>query len=385
MSIAHWLAFDLGTTGVKAALVDRGGHILRSAIVDYPTHAAEGGVMEQHAADWWRALVAACREIDASAEAEAIALTGQMQDAILLDAAGDPVRPVILYSDTRARAEAETVLAQLGLDRLRELTGNDQDAGGLLAKLLWLARNEPNSLSRATRLLLGAAEYAAFKLTGRAVTDTTTASTTGLLDLTRRTMLDASIFDSLGIEAAYSLLPEVVAGGAQIGVLSDESTSTLGLKPGLPVHLGPGDAGAATLGAGSGEPGVAYLYLGTSGWVAFTAEEPASPERGVLTIAHPDPDRCIPVAPLLTAGGNLEWIRDLFGQTDYTTLIEAAVARPGIPPLYLPYLNGERSPIRDPLARGAFVGLSAATTRADLDRAVLEGVAFAYRHALACR
>ncbi len=384
--IKKWLAFDIGTTSTKAALVDKDGCILRMVSREYPTNTAEGGVMEQNAIDWWQAALEASHELEAANEVEAIALTGQMQDLILLDATGEPMRPVILYSDTRARAEADEVIALIGSDQLRALTGNDQDAGGLLAKLLWLRKNEGETLGKARHLLLGAADYLAFKMTSRAVSDTTTASTTGLLNIATCTALDDSVFAELGLnllrEDEAHLLPEITSGGTSVGTLTSSAAEALGLQAGIPVHHGPGDAGATTLGAGSGEAGAAYLYLGTSGWVAFTSPDRADPAQGVITLAHPHPGHYIQVAPLLTAGGNLEWVRDLFHSDDYDSLIKHALQRPSISLLYLPYLNGERSPIRDPLARGAFVGIDATTNKADLYRAVLEGVIYAYRHAI---
>ena len=150
----------------------------------------------------------------------------------------------------------------------------------------------------------------------------------------------------------------------------------------MPVYHAPGDSGAVTLGAGSGEIGHAYGYLGTSGWIAFTASEPHSPDLGIFTLAHPRADQYIPIAPVLTAGGNLQWIRDLFGVDDYTNIITQALARPISNLIYLPYLNGERTPFSDPLARGAVIGLSSSTERADVYRAVLEGVVYAYRQVL---
>lgn len=379
-----WLAFDIGTTGAKAALVAPNGQVIHSAVREYPSFTAEGGVVEQHAEDWWNATVDACHELastDEFSQVDAIAVTGQMQDVILVDADGSPVHPVILYSDTRARTEADEVVQRFGAEQLRTLTGNDQDAGSLLAKLLWLKRYQPDTLASAHHLLIGAADYIVFRLAAVAVTDTTTASTTGLMDLDSRTPLDRSIFDAIGLGKLLPIMPTITAGGSQVGSLSANAASLLGLKTGTPVHHGPGDAGATTIGAGSGEAGRIYAYLGTSGWVAFTSLNRASWEHGAWTLAHPRPTAYIQIAPLLTAGGNLEWIRDLFGTDDYDDLIAQAAPSPsGL--LYLPYLNGERSPFRDPLARGAFVGLSQRTARADLYRAVLEGVIYAYRHAL---
>jgi xylulokinase len=377
-----WLAFDIGTTGTKAALVSGEGIVLRSVSYDYPTHTGTGGVVEQDAADWWAAVLHACHELDAGDEAEAIALTGQMQDTILVRADGETTRPVILYSDTRARAEADHIVQVLGAERLRELTGNDQDAGSLLAKLVWLKTYEPASMAKSTWLLLGAADYIAFRMTGIAATDTTTASTTGLMSLNNREALDKAVLDEIGIGDSSRLLPPFLPGGTRVAELTQGAATALDLRPGLPVHSGPGDAGATTLGVGSGEIGAAYAYLGTSGWIAFTAAHRALPGRGVITLAHPDSALYIQVAPLLTAGGNLEWVRNLFDTDDYDSLISRALATPPTNLVYLPYLRGERSPFSDPLARGAFVGLDMGSSKCDLYRAVLEGVVFAYRHAL---
>lgn len=379
----HWLAFDIGTTGAKAALIDQRGLVVRSAYRDYATHAAEGSVVEQNAADWWRAVVETTHElIGGDGESiEAIALTGQMQDVVLIDVNGEAVRPVILYSDARAQAEADEVISTFGADYLRELTGNDQGASGLLAKLLWLLYHEPESLTRSVSLLTGGADFVAYRLTGKAISDTTTASTTGLLDISTRKWLGADIFETLGLKHITLRLPEVQPGGAQAGTLSHDAAQSLGLRAGIPVYHGPGDAGATTIGVGSGEPGQVYAYVGTSGWVAFTSGARIAAETGVFTLAHPHPNKYIYVAPLLTAGGNLDWARELFGIAEYSEMIDGALAQPPTKLLYLPYLNGERSPFSDPFARGAFIGLNARHTRADLCRAVLEGVVYAYRHA----
>lgn len=378
-----WLIFDIGTSGVKAALVGDEGNIVRSATVGYPTHSASGGVVEQDAGDWWRAVIESTRAVAPDPQdVRAIAVTGQMQDLVLADAFGEPLRPVILYSDTRAQVEASEVIDRMGRDSLIALTGNDQGADSLWAKLTWVQRYEPAAFERATYILFGSADYAVLKLTGRALTDTTTASTTGLLNLAERRWLDAEALETMGIGAAVAKLPTLVPGGAFGGDLLPEAAAALGLTAGIPVYHAPGDAGATTIGAGSGEIGHVYAYLGTSGWVAFSDARPGSPEQGVFTLAHPQLDRYIQVAPLLTAGGNLAWARGLFDAPDFESMIAQGLERPPSSVLYLPYLNGERAPFTDPLARAAFIGMSGGSERADLYRAVLEGVAFAYRHAI---
>lgn len=378
-----WLAFDIGTSGVKAALVRDDGEISATAVENYPTHNAEGGVVEQNVEDWWRAIVAACQSLGENLKnIIAICVTGQMQDFILLDRGGMPLYPVILYSDLRAKSEAAEISGKIGADRLLELTGNAQGADSLWAKLLWIRRNSTLSLDDTNVLLFGAADYAVFRLTGNTVTDTTTASTTGLMHLKERRWFETELLTEMGIAEFAPLLPDIVPGGARTGIVREDAAVVLGVPVGIPVFHAPGDAGATTIGAGSGEIGQAYGYLGTSGWAGFAAAEPGSPDRGVFTLAHPRPGQYIQVAPLLTAGGNLEWVRDLLDYSEYSAAIDAALDRPVTQIVYLPYLNGERAPFIDPLARAAFIGMGAGTRRADLVRAVLEGVAFAYRHVL---
>jgi len=395
------LALDVGTTATKAAVLAPDGTVLTRAEAPLETYRGASGEVEQDAIAWWSSVRAAVAEARRDEDLGAIVLTGQMQDLTLTEASGAPLRPTLLYADTRAREEAGEVVARLGAQALRGWTGNDQDAAGLLAKLRWLRRHEPHTVSRAELLFLGAADLIAHRLTGAHACDTTTASTTGLLLLDSRGPLPDAVLDALELADLARLLPRFVRGGACVGALRADAARALGLPAGLPVHLGPGDAGATTIGAGSGEPGPVYGYLGTSGWVAFTADGRGDPDAGVFTLAHPADDRFVQVAPLLTAGGNLAWIRDLLsgaaradagarGSTDLTAdqrvpygrLIDAALARPPTRLLYLPYLAGERAPLRDPLARAAFVGLDATTTAEDLVRAALEGVACAYRHAL---
>lgn len=381
-----WLALDIGTTETKAGLIEAEGatlRIVRTASAAHETQTAEGGVIEQDANGWWSAACKAARELDA-AEADAIALTGQMQDVILVDIDGEPIRPAILYSDSRAHAEAAWINAQVGRERLAHLTGYDQEAGSVLAKLRWLIAHDPTALNHAARMLLGAADVIASRLTNAAASDTTTAGTTGLLDLDSRGWLAAEVLDAMKLAHLSCLFPDVVAGGAQVGTAGRAAALALGVREGIPVHLGPGDAGATTLGIGAGVPGTAYGYIGTSGWVGSTSTQRGDPAQGVWTLPHPDPALLIGVAPLLTAAGNLDWAQAALGVPDIPTLIGIALDAAPSNLIYLPYLNGERSPIKDPFARGAFIGLSQRHQAGDMARAVLEGVALSYRHALDC-
>ena len=377
---APWLVFDIGTGSAKAALI-HDSRVLAAASAAYPTVHGAGGLVEQDAEQWWEAVRSCCRDLSPRHLA-GIALTGQMQDVVLLDENGQVIRPVILYSDTRARAEIEQIHALIGEDELTALTGAQQNAGSLLAKLRWLWRHERQSILRAAHLLLGGADVIAARLCGSRASDSTTAATTGLWQLAAGKLLDAPILRRLELGWALPLLPRIVAGGTQVGALGAVPARELGLPAGTPVHLGPGDAGAATIGAGCGELGPAYAYVGSSGWVGFSAREIGDAAAGVMSLAHPRRGHYIQVVPMMTSAGNLSWLRDVFYSEDYDELIAQALScQPGNL-VFLPYLQGERAPFNDPLARGAFVGIAADTGRPQLVRAVLEGIIFAYRHTL---
>ena len=300
----------------------------------------------------------------------------------MLDENAAPVRPVILYSDTRATAQIERIHQLVSPDELRAISGIEQSAGSLLAKLRWLDENERQSLSRAAHLLFGGADFIAARMTGAFVSDSTNASTTGLWHLAADTLLDAKLLARLELSWLQALLPTVVSGGSHVGNLKKAAAQSLNLPADAPVYLAPGDAGTATIGAGCGERGAAYAYVGTSGWVAFTAREIGAASAGVITLAHPKPDHFIQVVPMMTSAGNLDWLQSIFASDSHDEIIKQALDRERSNLVFLPYLHGERAPFNDPFARGAFIGISAQTGKADLWRAVLEGMIFAYRHTL---
>jgi xylulokinase len=385
------VSVDIGTTGTKAALVSREGQLLASTYAGYEL-SSSSGVMEQNANDWWQAV---CHSLQAlwkevpSAAPSAIVFSGQMQDVILADAC-DVISPVILYSDSRSQTEAAAVEELLGSAYLKSMTGNLQDASGLLAKLLWIKQNLPEVYRAASHLFIGAHDYVTWRLCGVCAADFTTAATTGLLDIDANDWAYIAL-EKLGLRVDW--LPELTAGDQQVGQVSPAAADATGLPVGCPIFHGIGDAAAATLGAAAGEPGCQYVYLGTSGWLAAThTGDLIDPETGIFNLRHPDPSQMILIGPMITAAGNFEWLRRQFGALEildpegqtgdvYEALNYQAASSPvgshGV--LYLPYLSGERSPFRDANARGGFIGLSPETTRADLYRAVLEGVAFAMR------
>ena len=378
------VAIDIGTTGAKAALVTQEGQVVASGYSSYATYTPANNHVEQMADDWWGAACKALAQLWSTTGVErneiaAVALSGQMQNMILLGDEG-ALGAAILYSDSRAQVEAQAIAGQIGDAELVRITGNEQGAASLLAKWRWLQKHEPARLTACRTILLGAHSYIGWRLSGATSCDYTTASTTGLLDLNNNAWATTLL---ARLELPADKLPPLLRADAPLGVVTSRAADATGLPAGLPVYAGAGDLAATTVGVGAGEPGRLYCYLGTSGWIATSLlQAKPNPQGGVFTLRHPNPTRFIQVAPMVTAGGNLNWVRtEVAGADDYTQINQLAAAAPvgshGV--LYLPYLAGERSPFSDPNARACYIGISGRAERSDLVRAVMEGTGFAYR------
>ena len=379
MLIAH----DLGTTGNKASLHDNSGRLLAAATVGYPTRYAVDTTSEQEPHDWWRAVVAATRELLAntgtSAEAvEGICVSGQMMGLVLLDAAGVPVRPAMIWSDQRASVEAATLADAFGEAAAYRITGNRIAAPYTLPKLMWVRDHDPQAFECATRLCM-AKDYVNLRLTGRLATDRSDASHTGAYDLATG-VWSPDLLAAADVDA--SLWPEILDSTDVLGTLTPAAADELGLRPGTRVVTGGGDGPMAAIAAGCvtvDSPG--YVCLGTSAWYACTASEPVlDAEERSFTLCHVVPGLFTPTATTQTGAGSLQWAAEALAEApdDIAKLIsDASAALAADEDLYfLPDLIGERSPWWDPKASGVFVGVRMHHRRPNLTRAVLEGVGF---------
>ena len=385
---ALFLGLDVSTTGVKALLVDTDGRVVASATVAHPSAAPHPLWSEQRPADWEAGALNAIRTALRLAEAEgervaAIGLTGQMHGMVALDAEGAVTRPAILWNDQRTAAECDEIRARVGRERLIAISGNDALTGFTAPKILWTRRHEPEVYARIRHILLPK-DYLRYRLTGDYATDKADGSGTLLFDLARR---DWSPELLAALEIPPEWLPPTFEGPAMTGVISAEAAAATGLRAGTPVVAGGGDQAAQAVGVGAVTPGVLALTLGTSGVLFATTETPVIEPGGRLhTFCHAVPDRWHLMGVMLSAAGSFQWLRDtLAPEASFEALVaEAATAPAGSDGLlFLPYLTGERTPYPDPLARGAWVGLTARHTRAHLIRATLEGVAFGLRDMLA--
>jgi len=381
------LGIDVSTTATKAVLVDEAGAVVAIGTAEYPFETPHPLWSEQDPTLWWTAAQKAIPQAIAAAGANgrdiaAVGLTGQMHGLVVLDAAGEVLRPAILWNDQRTAAECDLIRDVIGPQRLVEITGNDALTGFTAPKLVWVRDHEPDVWQRIAHVLLPK-DYLRLKLTGQYAMDKADGSGTILFDLAARDW-STEVLDALQIDGRW--LPPTFEGPLATGVVTAAAASATGLAPGTPVVAGGGDQSANGVGVGAVSVGNVALSLGTSGVVFATTNEPLYEERGrVHAFCHAVPGRWHMMSVMLSAAGSLRWFRDALAPgVEYSVLAEAAGE---VPPgsdglMFLPYLSGERSPHPDPLARGAFVGLTLNHDRRHMTRSVLEGVAFGLRDGL---
>ena len=385
MSTAAVIGLDLGTTGARAVLADISGATLAVHESPYELLTPRPGWAEQSPEAWEEAAFAALAAVASQAEraddVRAIGLTGQMHGLTLLDRAQRPLRDAILWCDLRTGPQRRELENTLGVPTLIRHTGNLPLEGFQAPKLVWVRAHEPRLLERTAHLLLPK-DFIRLRLSGECWTDVSDASGTGYFDSATRRWSDAML-DALEIDSAW--LPELRESPQTAGRLTPAAAKRLGLLPGIPIAAGAGDQPAGAVAAGVVAEGDAVVTIGSSG-VVFSAASAyaAAPDGRVQVGAHALPQRWYLMGVTQAAGLSLRWLRDTFApDTSYTQLVPAAESSPpgsrGL--LWLPYLQGERTPHLDVDARGALIGLTTAHGRADIVRAVLEGVAFSLRDA----
>ena len=374
-----FLGLDVGTSAVKALLVNEGDQVEAEGSAPLSVARPQPLWSEQDPEDWWRAAESAVAQVRAAAPAElravrAIGLSGQMHGATLLDSADRVLRPAILWNDGRSAAECEE-LARLE-PRLPEITGNLAFPGFTAPKILWVRRHEPEIASRVARVLLPK-DWLRLRLVGEAVSDMADASGTLWMDVGRRAWSEPMLA-ATGLD--QRAMPRLVEGDSAAGVLRSEVADAWGLGKGVIVAGGAGDNAAGALGAGVARPGEALLSLGTSGVLLLAGDRFApNPQSASHAFCHALPARWVQTAVLLSAASCLAWAARALGGIDPGVLAQEAEQSSGESGvLFLPYLSGERTPHNDAHLQGAFVGMTHETSRGDLARAVLEGVAFAF-------
>jgi len=399
------LGIDLGTTGVKAALFAMDdGHVLADAFFDYPLYHPHPGWAEQDPAEWWQATISAiraCLSAAAShgiqpADVRGIGLSGQMHGVVLLDEQRHVLRPCIIWADQRSDAQSRWITEKVGASKLIEYVSNPALTGFSAPKLLWIRDNEPEIFARARTMLLPK-DYIRYLLTGVIAMEISDAAGTCLLDV-KHEVWSQEVVQALELDP--ELLPPVVPADAVSGKITSEVAALTGLVAGTPVAGGGADNACGAVGNGVVSPGLALVSVGTSGIVLAYSDTPqvdtSGPVPRVHTFNHAVPHAWYLMGVTQGAGLSLHWVRDNIGLPEralerwtgldaYELLAQEAQS---VPPgsdglVFLPYLQGERTPHLDAYARGGWIGLTASHDRRHLVRSVLEGVAFSLKDCFA--
>jgi xylulokinase len=377
----YFLGIDTSTTSSKALLIDEEGKVIAVASSPHTLQTPRPLWSEQDPREWWGAVSASIRSVLEKAGVGgggigAIGLTGQMHGLVLLDEAGQILRPAILWNDQRTQSQCDEIHARIGREKFIQITGNVALTGFTAPKILWVKEYEPEVFAQARHVLLPK-DYIRYRLTGEYALDKADGAGTVLFDLKSRDWSD-EVLDTLEIPRAW--MPQTYEGPEFTGYIGEGAAALTGLKAGTPVVAGGGDQASQAVGVGAVEPGIVGLTVGTSGVVfASTPSALIEPEGRLHAFCHAAPGRWHFMGVMLSAAGSLQWYRDALapGMSFDNLLKEAEVVLAGSEGLqFLPYLSGERTPHPDPLARGAFIGLTLRHGRAHMTRAVLEGVAF---------
>lgn len=391
------LGIDVGTTGTKAVLVETTGRLAARATHEYPLHTPRPGWAEQDPADWWRATVAAIRDVMSASgarpdEVRGLGLSGQQHGAVFLDAGGHVLRESLLWCDQRTAAQCAWIHDTVGFDRVVGETLNPVLTGFQAPKIVWLRDHEPETYER-LRMILLPKDYVRYRLTGEYATEVSDAAGTSLLNVARREWSEVMV---RGLGLTMDMLPQVYESPVASAAVCASVAQETGLRAGLPVAGGGGDNACSAVGNGVIEEGIVQVSVGTSGTIFAPMREPKmDPKLRVHTFCHAVPGQWHAMGVMLMAGGSLRWFRDELcaeeraeaerrGIDPYVVIVERAAEAPlgseGL--IFLPYMTGERTPHADPHARGVFLGLGLRHAKVHLARAILEGVCYGLRDSL---
>jgi xylulokinase len=383
------LGIDVGTSELKAVLLDECGAVVAQYGGPLSISRPHPGWSEQNPDDWWRACISALQQLKrqhpgAYARVRCIGLSGQMHGAVLIDQRDECIRPAILWNDSRALAECAALAKSY--PAFPKITGSLPMAGFTAPKLMWLRANDPEAFA-AVDCILSPKDYLRLRLTGERVTDMSDAAGTLWLDVPNRHWFEPMI-RATGLELKQ--LPRLVEGTEVAGQLKASVAHMLGLDKSVVIAGGGGDNPASGVGIGAVDAGHSFITLGTSAAVvSVTDRAMGNAAAGVHSYCHALPKRWYAMGAILSGASCLRWISGLLSQAGEQELLQLVTQdlptmrpTPASAPLFLPYLSGERTPHNDPLARGAFMNLSHDTTAAMLGYSVLEGVGFALRDAM---
>ncbi len=377
----YFMGIDVSTTSSKALIIDETGAVLGVQSAPHTLSNPRPLWSEQDPEEWWQATVKSIQAVLAQTgirgdQIAAIGLTGQMHGLVLLDENGKVLRPAILWNDQRTQAQCDEIHEVIGREKFIQISGNVALTGFTAPKILWVAENEPEVFKKARHVLLPK-DYVRYCLTGKYAMDKADGAGTILFDLKKRDWSEEIL---AGLKIPRDWMPPTYEGPEFTGEITQAAAIATGLKAGTSVAAGGGDQAAQAVGVGAVEPGIVGLTVGTSGVVfAATPSAMIEPQGRLHAFCHAAPGMWHFMGVMLSAAGSLQWYRDtLAPNASFDDLMQSAAEIPvGSEGLqFLPYLSGERTPYPDPLARGAFIGLTIRHTQAHMTRSVIEGVSF---------
>ncbi len=376
-----YIGVDLGTSAVKLLLMEGSGKIVKIASREYPLYFPHPGWSEQKPEDWWSNVLEGIKELTAECDKSQVAgisFGGQMHGLVILDSEDNVIRPAILWNDGRTQKETDYLNNVIGKDKLVELTANIAFAGFTAPKILWVKANEPENFRKIAKIMLPK-DFLAYKMSGTFCTDVSDASGMLLLDVKNRTW-SKEMLDICGVTEAQ--MPKLFESYEVVGKLKPDVAAELGLSTDVKIVAGAGDNAAAAVGTGTVGDGRCNISLGTSGTVFISSRTFEKNDNPAIHLFdHADGTYHLMGCMLSAASCNKWWMEDIIGTKAFAEEQKAITDdKLGSNHVYfLPYLMGERSPHNNPDARGAFIGMSMDSTRADMTQAVLEGVAFGLR------
>ena len=391
----YYIGIDIGTSSVKALLIDSGGRVIKTSVPEYSFQTPKPLWAEADPLDWWEATQQAIKELllkVQSSEIAGIGLTGQMHGMVAMNKEGFVLRPCIMWNDQRSHLECDEITERVGQKKILSITGNPVLPGFTAPKILWTQKNEPDLFALIDKVVLPK-DFIRYKLTGSFFSDVSDASGTSLLDVGKRTW-SQEMFDCMGWPISW--MPEVTESTEVSAKISAEAATLTGLLEGTPVVAGGGDCAAQAVGSGIVEEGKVSVTLGTSGVVFAQSDEYRVEPNGKLhAFCHAVPGKWHVMGVMLSAAGSFQWYKNQFGMEEqriekegganaYETLTKEAqqviAGSEGL--FFLPYLSGERTPHPDPYARGCFIGMSLRHQKKHHTRAVLEGVSYGLNDSL---
>ena len=386
----YLLGIDLGTSSLRAMLVNEKGRVIAVAGMEYPIIMPKKDWAEQNPEHWWKAAKYSIHKIleqskIKSSEINGIGFSGQMHGMVLVDFKGRSLRNAIPWVDKRSTKECEFIKEKIGEARIYKITGIPVFPGFLLPSLLWVRKNEPQ-IYRKVYKVLSPKDFLRVRFTGEIFTEPTDGCATLMMDVTKRKWSQEVLTT---FKVPESIMAEIIESFDIAGRVNRETAKETGLREGTPVITGGGDQAMGAIGSGLIKPGIANSTIGTGGQFITIVEKPIiDPKRRIHTFCHAFPEKWILMGAILSAGLSLRWFRDNFIQMNtggaYEKLSREASKVPagseGL--IFLPYLIGERTPHMDPDAKGCLFGLTLRHNRTSIARAIMEGVTYAMRESL---